>query len=66
MFLYAITIVVSAFLLFQVQPVIAKNHPAWFGGSAAVWTTASVLPVGAAGGLSLFARLVLLKRAPRC
>ena len=39
MFLYAITIVVSAFLLFQVQPVIAKIILPWFGGSAAVWTT---------------------------
>ena len=39
MFLYAITIVLSAFLLFQVQPVIAKIILPWFGGSAAVWTT---------------------------
>jgi SAM-dependent methyltransferase len=39
MLLYALTIVVSAFLLFQVQPVIAKIILPWFGGSAAVWTT---------------------------
>jgi hypothetical protein len=39
MVLYALTIVVSAFLLFQVQPVIAKIILPWFGGSAAVWTT---------------------------
>jgi len=39
MFLYALTIFVSAFLLFQVQPVIAKMILPWFGGSAAVWTT---------------------------
>ena len=38
MLLYALTIVVSAFLLFQVQPVIAKIILPWFGGSAAVWT----------------------------
>lgn len=38
MFLYALTILVSAFLLFQVQPVIAKIILPWFGGSAAVWT----------------------------
>src|SRR5512142_1096618 len=37
--LYALTILVSAFLLFQVQPVIAKIILPWFGGSAAVWTT---------------------------
>jgi len=36
---YAVTIVVSAFLLFQVQPIIAKIILPWFGGSAAVWTT---------------------------
>jgi len=39
MVLYALTILVSAFLLFQVQPVIAKIILPWFGGSAAVWTT---------------------------
>ncbi len=39
MLLYALTIVVSAFLLFQVEPEIAKIILPWFGGSAAVWTT---------------------------
>ena len=38
MILYWLTIVVSAFLLFQVQPIIAKIILPWFGGSAAVWT----------------------------
>src|SRR5271163_722166 len=38
MWLYALTTVISAFLLFQVQPVIAKIILPWFGGSAAVWT----------------------------
>jgi SAM-dependent methyltransferase len=42
MLLYALTILVSAFLLFQVQPVIAKIILPWFGGSAAVWTTCLV------------------------
>ncbi len=37
--LYASTIFLSAFLLFQVQPVIAKMILPWFGGSSAVWTT---------------------------
>ncbi len=36
--LYASTIFVSAFLLFLVQPLIAKNILPWFGGTAAVWT----------------------------
>src|SRR6266513_1407176 len=38
MILYAITIFLSAFLLFQLQPLIAKVILPWFGGSAAVWT----------------------------
>jgi SAM-dependent methyltransferase len=37
--IYAFTIFLSAFLLFQVQPIIAKMILPWFGGSAAVWTT---------------------------
>ncbi len=40
MLLSAITIFLSAFLLFQVQPMIAKMILPWFGGSAAVWITA--------------------------
>src|SRR5262245_1956805 len=39
MTLYAVTIFLSAFLLFQVQPLIAKMILPWFGGTAAVWTT---------------------------
>lgn len=39
MLLYAYTIFTSAFLLFLVQPVIAKMILPWFGGSASVWTT---------------------------
>jgi hypothetical protein len=30
----------SAFLLFQVQPMISKFILPWFGGSPGVWTTA--------------------------
>jgi SAM-dependent methyltransferase len=37
--LYAVTIFFSAFLLFEVEPIIAKIVLPWFGGSAAVWTT---------------------------
>src|SRR5471032_438470 len=42
MLLYAATILVSSFLLFLVQPLIAKQILPWFGGSAAVWTTCMV------------------------
>ncbi|MDP1606819.1 MAG: fused MFS/spermidine synthase [Rhodocyclaceae bacterium] len=36
--LYGATIFLSAFLLFQVQPIIGKLILPWFGGSASVWT----------------------------
>lgn len=36
---YALTIFLSAFLLFLVQPLIAKQILPWFGGSASVWNT---------------------------
>lgn len=36
---YAAAIFTSAFLLFQVQPLVSKHILPWFGGSAAVWTT---------------------------
>jgi hypothetical protein len=39
MVLYALAIFLSAFLLFQVQPIIAKMMLPWFGGTSAVWTT---------------------------
>ena len=40
MTLYALTIFVSAFLLFQIQPLIGKFILPWFGSSPAVWTVA--------------------------
>ena len=39
MLLYSLTIFLSAFLLFQVQPIIAKMILPWFGGTSAVWST---------------------------
>lgn len=36
---YALTIFLSSFLLFLVQPLIARIILPWFGGSASVWTT---------------------------
>ena len=38
--LFALTIFVSAFLLFQVQPMVSKAILPWFGGGPAVWTAA--------------------------
>jgi hypothetical protein len=37
--IYGITIFTSAFLLFQIQPMISKAILPWFGGTPAVWTT---------------------------
>ena len=39
---YALTIFLSAFLLFQVQPLIGKVILPWFGGTPAVWNTCMV------------------------
>ena len=37
---YAVCIFLSAFLLFQIQPVITKVLLPWFGGTPAVWSSA--------------------------
>lgn len=39
MFIFAASIFLSAFLLFQIQPMIGKFILPWFGGTPAVWTT---------------------------
>src|SRR5687768_5896329 len=36
---FALVIFISAFLLFQVQPLISKFILPWFGGGPAVWTS---------------------------
>jgi hypothetical protein len=38
-FLFALTIFLSAFLLFQIQPIAGKLLLPWFGGSSSVWAT---------------------------
>jgi hypothetical protein len=63
--LFAVTIFASAFLLFLVQPIVAKQVLPWFGGSAAVWATCLVffqttLLLGYA-----YADIVIRKLAPR-
>ena len=40
--LYAATVFLSAFLLFLVQPILAKQILPWFGGAAVVWTLCMV------------------------
>jgi SAM-dependent methyltransferase len=63
--LHALTIFVSAFLLFQVEPLIAKMILPWFGGVAAVWTVCllffqSLLLLG-----YLYAHLLTRRFVPR-
>ena len=65
MLLHAATIFLSAFLLFLVQPVIAKQILPWFGGAASVWATClvffqSVLLAGYA-----YSDWIMRKLAPR-
>ena len=40
MILFSLSIFLSAFLLFQIQPMIGKLILPWFGGTPAVWSTA--------------------------
>ena len=40
MVIFALSIFLSAFLLFQIQPMIGKFLLPWFGGTPAVWSTA--------------------------
>ena len=40
MTIYALCIFLSAFLLFQIQPLISKTLLPWFGGASSLWTAA--------------------------
>ena len=40
---FALAAFFSAFLLFQVQPIIARYILPWYGGAPAVWTTCLLL-----------------------
>ncbi|HEY6561177.1 MAG TPA: fused MFS/spermidine synthase [Polyangiaceae bacterium] len=42
MLLYAVTIFVSAFLLFMIQPIVGRLILPWFGGGATVWNACLV------------------------
>lgn len=55
--IFAITVFSSAFLLFQVQPLISKFILPWFGGSPAVWTAAMLFFQAVLFGGYLYAHL---------
>lgn len=62
--LFAIAIFLSAFLLFQVQPLIARYILPWYGGSPAVWTTCLLFfQVGLLGGYAYAHGLVSFLRS---
>lgn len=64
-FAYSITIFLSAFLLFQIQPMIAKMILPWFGGSAAVWITCMVFFQVVLLGGYLYAHLLINRLSVR-
>lgn len=65
MVLFAAVVFVSAFLLFQVQPMIAKMILPWFGGSVAVWITSMLFFQTALLGGYLYAHWLVRSFHPR-
>lgn len=65
MALYAVTIFLGAFLLFQVQPIVARYILPWYGGSPAVWTTCMLFFQLLLMGGYLYAHLVRTYLNPR-
>lgn len=65
MLIHAAAIALSAFLLFLVQPIIARQILPWFGGSALVWSTSLVFfQLGLLGGY-FYADALVRKCSPR-
>jgi hypothetical protein len=63
--LVALTIALSAFLLFLVQPIIAKQILPWFGGTSAVWTTCMVFFQSVLLGGYAYAHALTSRASPR-
>src|SRR6185312_12933596 len=63
--LCAVTVSLSAFLLFLLEPLFAKLILPWFGGSAAVWATCLVFFQSALLLGYLYADIVARRLAPR-
>ena len=62
--IFAVTVFTSAFLLFQVQPLISKFILPWFGGSPAVWTAAMLFFQAVLFGGYLYAHLTTSRLSP--
>ena len=63
--LYAASIFLSAFLLFQVQPILAKLILPWFGGAAAVWVISLAFYQLAYLLGNLYAHILIQRSGPR-
>ncbi len=63
--LLAVATLLSAWLLFQVEPIAAKRILPWFGGGAGVWTAALLFFQTALLAGYLYAHLVAARLAPR-
>ena len=63
--LFAITILLGAFLLFAVQPLIARFILPWFGGAASVWTTCLLFFQALLLGGYAYAHLLADRMTPR-
>ncbi len=61
MFRFALTIFVSAFLLFQVQPLIGRFILPWFGGGPSIWTSCMLFFQILLLGGYLYAHLISVK-----
>lgn len=62
--LYGMVIFLSAYLLFQVQPLISKSILPWFGGTPSVWTTCMLFFQLLLFAGYLYAHLVSTKLTP--
>jgi hypothetical protein len=63
--LFALTSLLSAFLLFQVQLIVSKHILPWFGGSAAVWTTSMLVFQLLLLGGYVYSHLISMKLSAR-
>ena len=63
--LFLLTVFTSAFLLFQVQPLISKYILPWFGGSPAVWTTCMLFFQITLFGGYVYAHLLVARISPK-
>jgi hypothetical protein len=62
--LFGCTVFLSSFLLFSIEPLVAKRILPWFGGSAAVWSTCLVFFQTALLAGYAYARLMAKRARP--